>query len=262
MFRRFNVENRLSVFVSSPDKHSDVFEVFLSCFKRFWNDCPYEIILSTNTSTCDGIKAYRNYQVGDSWIERTLSVLKVLRTKYVLLMCDDLCVCEKPNLAEIEKILDTMDMYGIKCCRLEPIKKSIPVRGNKDLVWVYKKMPYALNLCMGIYDREYLIKQLGDGNASAEELEKKWLLAALKAKDEYFEDIVACKKQVIKVIHCIAEGKWIKNSIKKLQKMGIEAKTEREIMKQKDEMIFILKSVVGRKFLSKDSTYLVDIFEK
>ena len=49
------MDKRLSIYVSSPDSYSDVLAVFLKGYRRYWSDCPYEFILTTNTKSYEGI---------------------------------------------------------------------------------------------------------------------------------------------------------------------------------------------------------------
>lgn len=52
------MDKRLSIYVSSPDSYSDVLAVFLKGYRRYWSDCPYEFILTTNTKSYEGILVY------------------------------------------------------------------------------------------------------------------------------------------------------------------------------------------------------------
>lgn len=54
------MDKRLSIYVSSPDSYSDVLAVFLKGYRRYWSDCPYEFILTTNTKSYEGITCICN----------------------------------------------------------------------------------------------------------------------------------------------------------------------------------------------------------
>ena len=94
---------RLSIYVGSPDSYSDVLSIFLNGYHRYWSNCPYEFNLSTNTKKYDGIHCFCNNKQGDSWVERTISVLSNITTKYILLLCDDIIICDYINNDEIEE---------------------------------------------------------------------------------------------------------------------------------------------------------------
>ena len=52
------MDKRLSIYVSSPDSYSDVLAVFLKGYRRYWSDCPYEFILTTNTKSYEVLLVY------------------------------------------------------------------------------------------------------------------------------------------------------------------------------------------------------------
>lgn len=52
------MDKRLSIYVSSPDSYSDVLAVFLKGYRRYWSDCPYEFILTTNTNRMKVLLVY------------------------------------------------------------------------------------------------------------------------------------------------------------------------------------------------------------
>ena len=59
------MDKRLSIYVSSPDSYSDVLAVFLKGYRRYWSDCPYEFILTTNTKSYEGITCICNNKQND-----------------------------------------------------------------------------------------------------------------------------------------------------------------------------------------------------
>ena len=112
------MNKRIVIFVSSPNSYSDVFYSFLKCFYSFCKNVNCEIVLSTNNQRIDGIKVYNNFLENDTWMERTIPVLKVLETKYILLICDDCIIQKEFDFSIIDRILDEMDHHGIMFCGL------------------------------------------------------------------------------------------------------------------------------------------------
>ena len=103
------MDKRLSIYVSSPDSYSDVLAVFLKGYRRYWSDCPYEFILTTNTKSYEGITCICNNKQNDTWVERTIAALPVIKSKYVMLMCDDIILSDNVDNSLIERLLDYMD---------------------------------------------------------------------------------------------------------------------------------------------------------
>ena len=107
------MDKRLSIYVSSPDSYSDVLAVFLKGYRRYWSDCPYEFILTTNTKSYEGITCICNNKQNDTWVERTIAALPVIKSKYVMLMCDDIILSDNVDNSLIERLLDYMDSHEI-----------------------------------------------------------------------------------------------------------------------------------------------------
>ena len=213
--------NRLSIYVSSPDSYSDVLAVFIKGFRKYWSDCPYELILTTNSITYEGITCICNYKTGDGWVDRTLEALPKIHTKYILLLCDDIIISHNVNNKNIEMILDYMENHNIKFCRLNPLSHGEVIKELPILRKVYKNTPYAVNLQVGIFSKEYFEELLGDGSLSAWAIENKINAQASNARAEYFNDIVSTSQVVVPFIHGVYKGKWINSSIKMLKKRGL-----------------------------------------
>lgn len=220
-------DSRMIFFVSTPDSYFDVFYVFLQCFKKFCVDCPYNLVVATNTKKYDGIKVYLNNNPGDSWYERTIPVIKNINAKYILLMDDDIFITDYINYIELENILNQMDKYNIKFCGLNNFLHGKKLEKDSLLVRVNKRSPYAKNLQVGIFERDYLIHILND-NADGHIQESEWLKEAYYSKNEYYKDIVSCKKNVLHCVHGVYKGKWSPIVIKKLKKLGISVISDRE----------------------------------
>ena len=140
------MDKRLSIYVSSPDSYSDVLAVFLKGYRRYWSDCPYEFILTTNTKSYEGITCICNNKQNDTWVERTIAALPVIKSKYVMLMCDDIILSDNVDNSLIEQLLDYMDSHEIRYCNLGPTPKGSKIKSFPLLRSVNKQIPYAINL--------------------------------------------------------------------------------------------------------------------
>ena len=166
------MDNRLSIYVSSPDSYADVFSVFLEGYRKYWPDCPYEFILTTNTKEYEGIHCICNGEVADSWVSRTIAALPKIKSKYILMMCDDLIISDAVDKDKIECILDFMDNHNIKFCRLNPLNIGEKISELPILRKISKQTPYAINLQIGIFNKDFFSELLGDGEKSAWDIER------------------------------------------------------------------------------------------
>ena len=221
---------RLSVYVSSPDSYADVFEVFLKGYHKYWADCPYEFILSTNNHNYEGLSCICNHKTQDTWVERTLAAMPMIRSKYLLLMCDDLIISGAVDNSKIEQILDFMDERDIKFCRFKPVPRKNIIAGIPFLSKVNRQMPYAINLQIGIFRKDYFESLLGEGSLSAWDIERELIKESAKAKDEFFSDVVALNRPVLPFVHGVIKGKWIRCSVSYVHKEYPEYKVRRDVI--------------------------------
>lgn len=230
-------KEQMCIYVSSPKSYSDILDVFLLCKKRFWSDCVYTTVISTNydLKTSDAY-VINSGNINDSWVERSLQALKNIDYKYVLLLCDDIFISEQIDNNKISEIVDYMERYSINYCRLKPLKKGKRIDELPYLSFVNQNTPYGINLQRGIFRREYLIELLGDGHQSAWKIEGNLLEQSMNASAEPFDDVIACNENIFPVIHGVEKGKWFPSAIKKLSKIDIKVTEDREILSRLAEI--------------------------
>ena len=254
------MDNRMSILINSPDSYSDVFSVFLQCKEKNWKNCRYEIILSTNTKEYKDITVLHSGGTsGNSWMDREILALHYIRTKYVLIMCEDSLIMKQVEESLLEDIIDDMDSYGIKYCKLTAPCRGKPVGKSGLLTKVKKTKPYARNLMIGIYNREYLLDLIGDGSKSPWELESEWLKDTHTAKDEYFSDITVVNRDILFAKNAVLKGRWYSSALKSLEDIDVYVKPEREVIGIKEEKIINYYSLLGSKIPSKLRTTLKKI---
>lgn len=250
----------LSIFVCSPNEYKDVFGVYYQSFKKYWPDCPFELTLATNDQEYIDIHVINNWITGDSWTERALPVLNQISSKYVLLMCDDIFFSNSVDNDAVYKILEFMEENSINFYRLKPHVSKKCASEELELYYVHKQMPYGKNLQMGIYNRKYLLEQLGDGTLSAWDIEAKWNKDATEAPDEYFEDVISSKTEVIKVLHGIVKGRWLPTVRKKLIASGVLIDSSRECLSLHGEVKYNLITVISERLNPKVRLKLKKMF--
>lgn len=225
----------ICIYVSSPYSYKDIFDIYYQTYKKFASSMP--LVLSTNyDAKYDGIRIISSGDINDSWVSRSIDALKQIDTKYVLLSCDDMFLVGDLPDNEIHHIVDVMDKYDINFCRLKPRKKGVKVEGEDYLIYEYQTIPYAKNLQIGIFNREYLIDVLGDGKLSAWDIEAKWLKESHFAENKPFEDVMCVSRPILQVVHAVDKGKLYPSAVKAIEKLGLTINSNREMMLRRREM--------------------------
>lgn len=243
-------ESKMCIYISTPKSYSDVFEVFVKCFKKYWNNCKYPIYVSSNydcNCSPDFTLVYNSNNLHDGWVDRTIKSLEMIEYDYVLLMMDDTLIWNKPNEEYLDYIISDMDKFNINYCKLSGLKRGKRYNDSKVLNKVKKNTPYGKNLFLGIFRRNYLIRELKNNNLSSWELEKKWLLDAANASSkEYFEDITRTREKVFDADNAVISGKWFRTSYKKIKKNGFFVDSSREVVSFWSEIKLKLGGKLGK----------------
>lgn len=242
------MNNKLCIYTSTPASYDDVFNVFIELFNKNWPNCPYPIVISTNSQKhlSDRYIIKVIHANPDNWVKRTLMCLPEIDYEYVLIIMDDAVIMRQFDDSIIDTIVHEMDSYQLNYCKMTGVKKGLPYKNSKVLNRVRKDTPYARNLFMGIFRKSYLLELLGDGTLSAWELEEKWLNEARKSSDnEYYEDIVICNKTIIPVCNGVAKGKWLPSVKKNISTLGIYVDNKRPSISTLNEFKMNLGSKLG-----------------
>ena len=121
--------DKCTVLVCSCDDYEDLWLPFFSLFNIYWHDCPYEVVLNTESKNYyhDGldIVCYNLYKEGDciSYGERMIDHLKRIKTRYVFVTVDDYFIQRDVNNEEIERVIDWMERdSSIACFQFAPTR--------------------------------------------------------------------------------------------------------------------------------------------
>lgn len=241
------MNEKMVIFIATPDTYEDVLLIFLKCFRKFWKDCPYEVVISTNTKEYKGVTTYKNYLTNDGWMDRAIPVLKQIEAEYILLLCDDLIITEKVDSDRIKQVFRDVIDYKIDFCGLTSHSSRVggkKLYSNSDVLYVRRNRPYALNLQAGIYRRKFLIELLGDGSENPWELERKWIKEANNADNSYFLNIAVAEGDILNCRNGVLKGKWYGSVLRKLKRLNIEVEPVRPVIGRLQELwIFLSRRI-------------------
>lgn len=186
----------LTVVVNTCDKNDDLWTPYFSVLKTNWSDCPYPIVLNTETKSFsfDGfnIKSFGLYREDnkekplDDWSSRMIATLEKIDTPYVLFTLEDCYIDEKVNQAEFENLLNTVKKIR-KFSAVYFTFMGLPIVYRKKL-GIYQINPYADHLIfatLGIWKRKVLIKLLKKGE-NVWEFERNAIPRAQKGRYKFF----------------------------------------------------------------------------
>ena len=106
---------RCTLLVCSCDAYQDAWEPFFRLLRLQWPDCPFPIVLNTETARYTyadcRIRTLGLYAPGErvSWAKRLMDHLDAISTEYVLLFLDDFFLCKPVDTARVLECMRWMD---------------------------------------------------------------------------------------------------------------------------------------------------------
>ena len=103
-------KNNVTLLINSCDAYKDILDPFFELLHRYWNDLPFDIVLTTETlkykNKYFSIKNVHPKDKKCSWTRRIYEALKEVNTDYVLFFLDDFFLFDHVNTKEIMKCVD------------------------------------------------------------------------------------------------------------------------------------------------------------
>lgn len=101
--------NNCTVFVNSCDRYEEAWKPFFALFHEYWPDCPYEIVLATETKTCSE-KGVRTINTGNGeWTTRVQTALRQVNTKYILFFLEDFFLLRPVKSDKLKEVFSYME---------------------------------------------------------------------------------------------------------------------------------------------------------
>ena len=209
-----------TVLVASCDKYADLLRPFSALWRRFWPDCPFEVVLVTETEPADAKALCFDRVVacgaGGNWCSRLVQALDAISTPYVLMLCDDYYLESSVDTAMIKMRLGQAQEFSAANLRLIPNPKpSLPFCG--DLMEYRKQTAYCIATQAGIWNREFL-RGLAEGKSSIWEFERH---GSFSVADEVRPLLVTPTKE-FPFIDAVHKGHWEKFGLTVCRANGIE----------------------------------------
>jgi hypothetical protein len=236
----------MSLLVMSCDRYADLWNPMSDCLKRFWPDCPYEILLSTESLNPAPETAFHRviHSGSTAWSGRLLDSLNAIETPYTMLLLDDLWPCQSISTAAIEQILNLMERDAIGDVHLR--NEGTDQRDyEKDSAYrVYTSgAPYRISASASVWNTAFL-KSVLRPEESAWEFER-----IGSYREEALElPVLVCKNSPLSVVcdsGAVEQGKWEPRALAFAKEQGILVdSTKRPVKSWRDRLKKSIRSIV------------------
>lgn len=212
----------LSILVYSCWKNSDMWDVFLQLFNKYWSDCIYRVILLTDKikSTEAKCAGFDEIVVLDgTWKEMLCAGINTADTKYVMLWMDDYLLCDYVKNEDINLYLDLAKKYEASNVRLHELAFTIatPFALDSNLSQCKPGSAYSISTQIGIWNAE-LLKKYIEKYESPWDFERKGSLNI----NDYKHPILVSKDYIFPYEEGVRRGKWMDNGVRVCKRNNIQ----------------------------------------
>ncbi len=156
----------ITILVNSCDSYEDCWYPFFTLFEKYWENCPYDMVLNTETksyfSSKLNVRQFNSPKLKNmAYGGRMFYHLQKIKTPYVLLLLDDFFLRDYVDMPKIEQILSWMKKdKNIAVFSFANVKDplNIPSEGYVGFDRRPQYGEYKLNLQAALWDREKLIR--------------------------------------------------------------------------------------------------------
>lgn len=260
---------KMSIVVLSCDAYSDLWDDFFNLKEKYWSKCNFQCYLVNNSKRYnrDGVIVING---GDgNWNSRFRVAIEQIESSYICTFLEDYFISALIDNNLINELLDFSEEHKVSFLNLGDVFGHIINLKNKEYfspnqIIIPKHLKYGVDTAGAIWDKNYLLHKLGNGDYSAWQFEKDRCIEALS--DEGIDGLILCddrKPLNISVIPVVIQGKFYPPAIKFFKNKGYNINySQRKVMSINEVFMYRLKisfakMKYGRKFFKKlASTFL------
>lgn len=217
MLKQRELDNRCTLLIMGRDaslNHCYITSFFLD---KFWCDCPYEIVLCTQTRSLEN-STYDRIIYTDSemiWGDRLEIALHNIHTKYVILLAEDFFLKSNVKNDEIQRCIIFCEEMGAGAVRLTP-PVPFSVHYNKSFDVLPEKSIYRICLQPTLFNVDYL-RRFSGLHLSPWQFEREGSLMSRSFSEPLF-----CTKNVVyDSIHAWSHGMWDRQAYELMIQNGL-----------------------------------------
>ena len=150
-----------TVLVNSCDRYADLWEPFARLWRKYWPDCPFEVVLLTESPAelAGAAKTVFSRAIAggkNCWSKMMATARSQIHTPYVMMLCDDYLLENRVDTGRVLSRLKAMKTLGAVNLRLIPNPPGGAEVAGGDLLEYRKQTAYSIATQAGFWDKEFL----------------------------------------------------------------------------------------------------------
>ncbi len=169
MTKKKQKSDDLTIIVNTCNEYHDVLDIFFYAMEDCWSDCPFPVVVNTESKAYDNQARIHNYispSGSDDWGSRLLSTLQSIESDYVLMLYDDFILDSNVNNHRIQQALRLLQAEQVSVATYL-INTKLPLSSsdsNDVFIPIKDHVDYRLNSAPAIWRKQALIKYTKSGD--------------------------------------------------------------------------------------------------
>ncbi len=247
-------KSEMAVVVISYDGYSDLWDDFSTLLNKYWRERPYPTYLVNNVKQANyaGVRVI-NCGKDTQWSARTRMAIRQIKEPYICLLLEDYFIGDEIDNNKIFEALRLIKQDNLKYYKLNSFSKIKAEKYQEYdyLLTIPENLEYGVSLQAAIWDKQYLLDLVGDGDYNA------WKFEVDRSRDSYNASHLPLKgciydsRNILNICHGVIQGKILPTAIQYFKDKGyILNSSNREIMSYKEFAYYRLKKI-GKQLVPK-----------
>ncbi len=254
----------LSILVLSCDNYHDIWDNFFDLKEKYWPDCPFQTYLVTESYNYHREGVTIIHAAEGNWSTRYRYAVSQIQTPYICPFLEDFFISDTIETSKIMEILQFVVKNKVDFINMDDGFCNILKRPNLQIVDQFyaiipKHLPYGVDTAASIWNKEYLLKTLGEEDYSAWQFELDRCLEA-KTTEGIAGNIYLDLRQTLNVskIPVVIQGKYYPLALKFFKKKGFNINVGNRLIMTNFECIvyYMKRKGAGLKFGKKPLKYM------
>ncbi len=159
----------VTIIVNTCDTYRDVLGIFFHALRNCWPDCPYPVVINTETNIHDypaRVHNYRSYSGADDWGDRLRSTLDTIDSDFVMMVYDDFILDAPVENKRVQAALQLLKSQA-NAVVAYLINTALPletINTDSAFIRIKEKVDYRLNSAPAIWRKQALLDYTAAGD--------------------------------------------------------------------------------------------------
>lgn len=230
------MDKMMTIVFIAYDGYNDLWEDCINLFRKFWPDCPYQVMFVNNEKEVQytDIKVIHTCKNAE-WSCKAQIACENIDTPYICLLLEDFFFGAPIDTEQIKDSVSLIHKEKLRYYKLVNMNRAVKNHDSQYhnynfLHIIPESDEYGVSLQAAIWKKEYLQQLLGTENYNA------WIFEFDRVRDAQGKPNTATpgcvfdNRNILHLQHGVIQGKYLPGTIRYFNNLGIHLNVERPIM--------------------------------